>query len=63
VARVFEDFVKENEDLVVKGLGVSGDFVEASELKRIAGLPTKDQAIVFLNEIFEYSCHRTWVFL
>jgi large subunit ribosomal protein L10 len=32
VARVFEDFVKENEDLVVKGLGVSGDFVEASEL-------------------------------
>jgi large subunit ribosomal protein L10 len=30
---------------VVKGLGVSGDFVEASELKRIAGLPTKDQAI------------------
>lgn len=45
VARVFNDFVKENEDLVVKGLGVSGDFVDASELKRIAALPTKDQAI------------------
>ncbi|BAS67448.1 50S ribosomal protein L10 [Bathymodiolus septemdierum thioautotrophic gill symbiont] len=45
VARVFNDFVKENEDLVVKGLGVSGDFVEANELKRIAALPTKDQAI------------------
>lgn len=45
VARVFKDFVKENEDLVVRGLGVSGDFVEASELKRIADLPTKDQAI------------------
>ncbi|AYQ56196.1 LSU ribosomal protein L10p (P0) [Bathymodiolus thermophilus thioautotrophic gill symbiont] len=45
VARVFNDFVKENEDLVVKGLGVSGDFVEANELKRIADLPTKDQAI------------------
>ncbi|KAA0445409.1 MAG: 50S ribosomal protein L10 [Candidatus Thioglobus sp.] len=45
VARVFKNFVKENEDLVVKGLGVSGGFLEASELKRIASLPTKDQAI------------------
>lgn len=45
VARVFKDFVKENEDLVVKGLGVSGEFVEADQLKRIADLPTKDQAI------------------
>jgi large subunit ribosomal protein L10 len=45
VARVFSNFVKENEDLVVKGLGVSGEFVEASQLKRIADLPTKDQAI------------------
>ncbi|SMN00882.1 LSU ribosomal protein L10p (P0) [uncultured Candidatus Thioglobus sp.] len=45
VARVFVDFVKENEDLVVKGLGVSGEFVDASDLKRIASLPTKDQAI------------------
>jgi large subunit ribosomal protein L10 len=45
VARVFKDFSKDNEDLVVKGLGVSGDFVDAAELKRIASLPTKDQAI------------------
>ncbi|SMN12181.1 LSU ribosomal protein L10p (P0) [uncultured Candidatus Thioglobus sp.] len=45
VARVFKDFVKENEDLVVKGLGVSGEFVDASDLQRIASLPTKDQAI------------------
>lgn len=45
VARVFKNFIKENEDLVVKGLGVSGNFVEANELKRIADLPTKDQAI------------------
>lgn len=48
VARVFKNFVKDNEDLVVKGLGVSGEFVEASELKRIADLPTKDQAISML---------------
>ncbi len=48
VARVFKNFVKENEDLVVKGLGVSGEFVEADQLKRIADLPTKDQAISML---------------
>jgi ribosomal protein L10 len=35
VARVFNNFVKENEDLVVKGLGVSGDFVEATLLPPI----------------------------
>lgn len=45
VARVFKNFIKENEDLVVKGLGVSGEFVESNQLKRIADLPTKDQAI------------------
>ncbi len=45
VARVFKDFVKENEDLVVKGLGVSGEFLDETQLKRIAALPTKDQAI------------------
>ncbi|WP_190600202.1 50S ribosomal protein L10 [Candidatus Vesicomyidisocius sp. SY067_SCS001] len=45
VARVFKDFIKENKDLVVKGLGVSGEFVESNQLKRIADLPTRDQAI------------------
>jgi large subunit ribosomal protein L10 len=48
VARVFSEFLKENEDLVVKGLGVSGEFVNADQLKRIASLPTKDQAISML---------------
>ncbi len=45
VARVFKDFAKENEDLIVRGLGVSGEFVDADQIKRIADLPTKDQAI------------------
>jgi len=48
VARVFRNFIKENEALVVKGLGVSGEFVDANQLKRIANLPTKDQAISML---------------
>ena len=48
VARVFRDFIKDNEALVVKGLGVAGEFVDADQLKRIADLPTKDQAISIL---------------
>ena len=48
VARVFRDFIKDNETLVVKGLGVSGEFIDANQLKRIADLPTKDQAISML---------------
>ena len=48
VARVFRDFIKDNEALVVKGLGVSGEFIDANQLKRIADLPTKDQAISML---------------
>lgn len=48
VARVFRDFSKENEKLVVSGLGVSGEFINANQLKRIADLPTKDQAISLL---------------
>ncbi len=48
VARIFRNFIKENEALVVKGLGVSGEFVDADQLKRIANLPTKDQAISML---------------
>ena len=48
VARVFRDVIKDNEALVVKGLGVSGEFVDADQLKRIADLPTKDQAISML---------------
>ena len=45
VARVFRAFMKENDALVVKGLGVSGEFVDAGQLKRIADLTTKNQAI------------------
>ena len=48
VARGFRDFIKDNEALVVKGLGVSGEFIDANQLKRIADLPTKDQAISML---------------
>ena len=45
VARVFENFIEYNKELVVKGLGISGEFKDGSHLKTIASLPTKDQAI------------------
>ena len=48
VARIFRNFIKENEALVIKGLGVSGEFFDADQLKKIASLPTKDQAISML---------------
>ena len=44
-ARVFEDFAKRNEKLVVKALSVSGQLLEASELGRLAKMPTRNQAI------------------
>lgn len=45
VARTFKKFVKDNKAFVVTGLAVSGSFVSASELDKIAKLPTKDEAI------------------
>ena len=48
VAKVFRDFTQDNDQLVVCGLGVAGEFIEAKELNRIAKLPTKDGAISLL---------------
>ncbi len=45
VAKVFRDFAKDNDQLVVRGLGVAGEFIEASELNKISKLLTKDEAI------------------
>jgi large subunit ribosomal protein L10 len=45
VARVFRNFSKENKELIVKGLVVSGEFIDASQIDSVADLPTRDQAI------------------
>ena len=45
VARVFRQFIGENDRLKVVGLGVLGRFIQAEQLARVADLPTKDQAI------------------
>jgi len=52
-ARVVKDFTKENDKLVVKALSISGQLLEASELDRLASLPTKDQAISMLMSVMQ----------
>jgi large subunit ribosomal protein L10 len=48
VGRVIKDFAKENDKLVVKALAVGGKMFPASDIDRLATLPTKDQAIAML---------------
>jgi len=48
VGRVIKDFAKDNDKLVVKALAVGGTLYPASDIDRLASLPTKDQAIALL---------------
>ena len=52
-ARVLKDFAKENDKLVIKALSVSGQLLPASELDRLASLPTKEQAISMLMSVMQ----------
>ena len=52
-ARVLKDYAKQNDKLVVKALSVSGQLLAASELDRLASLPTKDQAISMLMSVMQ----------
>ena len=44
-ARVFKDFAKDNEALVVKSLSIGEGVMDASQLATIAALPTYDEAV------------------
>lgn len=48
VGRVIKDFAKENDKLVVKALAVGGTMYPASDIDRLASLPTKEQALAML---------------
>lgn len=48
VGRVIKDFAKENDKLIVKALAVGGTMYPASDIDRLAALPTKDQALAML---------------
>lgn len=52
-ARVVKDFAKENDKLAVKALSIGGQLLAASELDRLATLPTKDQAISMLMSVMQ----------
>jgi large subunit ribosomal protein L10 len=43
-ARLFKDFGKDYKHLKTVGLAIDGDAFPSSELDRIAGLPTRDEA-------------------
>ncbi|MCL4132217.1 UNVERIFIED_CONTAM: hypothetical protein GTU68_018948, partial [Idotea baltica] len=48
VARVMSEFSKENDKLEVKMVSLGGNLLPASEIDRLAKMPTKDQAISIL---------------
>lgn len=48
VARVMSEFAKENDKLEVKMVSLGGKLLPASDLDKLAKMPTKDQAIGIL---------------
>lgn len=44
-ARIIQDFSKQNDKLVVKIVSIGGKVLEPGDIKRLADMPTKDQAI------------------
>jgi large subunit ribosomal protein L10 len=52
-ARVVKEFSVDNDLLKVKMLSIGGQLLEATELERLASLPTKDQAISMLMAVMK----------
>ena len=52
-ARILREFAKENEKLVLHSGAVGGQLLSASELGRLADMPTRDQAIAMLMSVMQ----------
>ena len=52
-ARVIKDYSKDNDKLVVRLVAFGGQLLEPSELKRLASMPTYDQAISMLMAVMK----------
>jgi large subunit ribosomal protein L10 len=52
-ARLMRDAAKENDKLSIKLVALSGQLIAASELDRVANLPTRDQAISMLMSVMQ----------
>ncbi|MFV2055419.1 MAG: 50S ribosomal protein L10 [Thiohalomonadales bacterium] len=50
-ARVVDKFSKENSKLVVKLVSIGGKLLAPEDIKRLANMPTKDQAISMLMSV------------
>ena len=45
---MFKDFAKANDKFEIKGAAFEGEFIQASDIDRLASLPTYDEAIARL---------------
>lgn len=52
-ARLVKDFTKDHKELVVKLVAIGGKLLEPGDLKRLADLPTKEQAISMLMALMK----------
>ncbi len=52
-ARVFKDYAAANNKLVVKLIAFGGELLDPSELRRLASIPTYDQAISLLMAVMK----------
>jgi large subunit ribosomal protein L10 len=52
-ARLVKDFSKEHESLVPKLVAFGGEMLDASDLDRLAKMPTRDQAISLLMAVMK----------
>ena len=50
-ARVISDFAKQNDKLVVKLVSIGGRLLAPGDIKRLADMPTKEQAISILMSV------------
>lgn len=52
-ARLVKDYAKDHDNLIAKLVAVGGELYDASELNRLASLPTYDQAIAMLMSVMK----------
>ena len=52
-ARLISDFSKEHDKLITKVVAIGGQVYDASELKKLASLPTYDQALAMLMSVMK----------
>ncbi len=52
-ARVMNDFAKENSKMVIRMVSINGELLDASEISKLAKMPTYDEAISLLMAVMK----------